>query len=220
MTIIGILATLVSGFYVDRLMDYARTNTLIILQTNTKQALESMQKDIRSARTVEETNEWADANGPNGNQNGWTSTSGSPSVLVLSVPTTDASGNLQYGDTAHNVLLTNDVIYYVDSSRKTLYRRVLVNDICLPEQGGAGAVNCSDRNTCPPTSATSSCPADGKVIEDVANLVVQYYDSTNTATNDVNIAYSVETTLTQSRARFGKTYSNSLSSRTTLRNKP
>jgi prepilin-type N-terminal cleavage/methylation domain-containing protein len=215
--IIGILAVVVSEFYVQRLIDYARTDTLIILQSNTKQALESMEKDVRSARTIEVSNQWADANGPGGNQYGWSSTTGSPSTLVLALPTEDASGNLQYADASHNAILTNDVIYYVDTSQKTLYRRVIVNPICA---SAGGSVSCKDTTTCPPASASPSCPSDGKVIEDVANMVINYYDTNNVATSNTNLTYSLDTTLTQSRYKFGRTYSNSLTSRITLRNKP
>lgn len=219
-SIIGILATTVSGFYVDRLIDYARNDTLIILQSNTKQALESLTRDVKSAQSIEATNQWPDTHGPSGNQYGWSSSTGSPSTLVLAMPTTDNSGNLQYVDAAHNVLQTSDVIYYVDSTKKTLYRRVIANPICLAAQGGSGSVTCNEPSTCPPVSATNSCPADGKVIEDVANLVTNYYDTNNAATTNVNNIYSLDATLTQSRFVFGRTYSNNLTSRITLRNKP
>ena len=63
-TIIGILALVVSGFYVDRMVDSARNTTLLILQSNTKQALESMQRDIKSAQDILVTNQWPDPNGP------------------------------------------------------------------------------------------------------------------------------------------------------------
>jgi prepilin-type N-terminal cleavage/methylation domain-containing protein len=219
-TIIGILAIIVASFYVDRLIDYARSDTLIILQSNTKQALESMQRDVKAAQAIETTNQWPDPHGPSGNQYGWSSSTGSPSTVVLAVPTTDVNGNLQYVDAQHNVLQTNDVIYYVDGANKTLYRRVLANPICQPNQGGSGTVNCSDNTTCPPSATTSTCPADGKVIEDVANLVATYYDANNASTTNVNNVYSLDLTLTQSREKFGRTYTNSLTSRATLRNKP
>ncbi len=208
--IIGILALLVSGFYVNRLVDYARNDTLIILQSNTKQALTSMERDIKSARTIETANQWADINGPGGNQYGWISSTGSPSTLVLSVPAVDTAGNLIYADAAHSGLQTNDIIYYVDSTTKSLYRRVIANPV-----NGNIAVS-----TCPPASATGTCPADGKVIEDVANMTATYYDTSNVSTTTVNNVYSVNVTLTQSRAKFGQTYSNSLTTRASLRNKP
>ena len=209
-TIIGVLAIMVSGFYVDRLVDYARSETLLILQSNTKQALETIQTDLKQTVTVESANHIADVNGPGGNQFGWASTSASPSTLVLSVPSRDASGNLIYVDAQHTTLQTDDVIYYIDSAKKTLYRRVLANSA----SGNAA------KTTCPPSKATASCPADGKVIEDVANLVATYYDTNNNATSTLASAYAVNTLLTQSRVKFGRTYTNSLNSRTMLRNKP
>lgn len=205
--ILGILALLVSNFYVDRLIDYARNDTLIILQTNTKQGLTSVERDTKAARSIESANQWPDANGPSGNQYGWASNS---NVLVLAVPAVNSSGDLIYVDSTHNALQTNDVIYYVDSTKKTLYRRVLANPV-----SGNVAVT-----TCPPSKATSSCPADGKVIEDVANLALVYYDTSNSVIAIPANGYSLDATLTQSRVKFARTYTNSLTSRASLRNKP
>lgn len=216
-TVIGIMAVIVGDFYTNRLIDYARTDSSIILQTNTKQALESMQKDVRSARTIEAANKWSDANGPGGVPYGWISTTGSPSTLVLAVPVTDTSGNLVYTDNTHTSLQTNDVIYFVDSTSKILYRRVIANPVCA---SAGGSISCSQRTTCPAASATSTCPVDGKVIEDVANLQVSYFDSNNISTPTVANVYSADITLTESRTKFGRTFSSSLTSRTTLRNKP
>lgn len=207
--IIGILAAVVSEFYVQRLIDYARSNTLLILQSNTKQALESVQRDIRSARSISATNQWPDLNGPGGNQYGWNSSSGSPSVLVLAVPAKYPDGELIYADGTHDALETNDVIYYINGAQKTLYRRVIANPVD----------NNAALTTCPAAIATATCPADGKVIEDVANLTANYYDSGNVVTAIPSLAYSLEITLTQSRYNFGRTYTNSLKSRGTLRNK-
>lgn len=209
-TIIGILAITVSGFYVNRLVDYARNDTLIILQSNTKQALEGVGRDIKSARTIESANQWPDSNGPGGNAYGWSSNTGSPSTLVLSVPALDSSGALIYADSSHSALQTNDVIYFVDGVKKLLYRRVIAN----PVAGNAA------RSTCPPAFASPSCPPDGQVIEDIANMVIAYYDTNNNPTATVANVYSLDTTLTQSRPKFGRTYTNSLSTRTSLRNKP
>lgn len=213
--VIGILAVVVADFYTSRLIDYARTDTGILLQTNTKQALEGMQKDIRSARAVQANNKWDDPNGPGGNPTGWTASNGSPSTLILGVPVTDTAGGLVYVDSAHTALETNDVIYYVDSASKTLYRRVIVNPVC-----NGGSVTCSQRTTCPPSAATPSCPPDGKVIEDVANMQVAYFDTNNAATSVISNIYSVDVTLTESRVKFGRTFTSTLTSRVTLRNKP
>jgi prepilin-type N-terminal cleavage/methylation domain-containing protein len=209
MAVLGILALIVSRFYVDRLIDYARNDSLIILQSNTKQALESLKRDIQSARTIETTNQWPDPNGPGGNQFGWNSNNGSPSTLVLAVPATNSTGNLIYVDPAHSGIHTNDVIYYVDSSKKLLYRRVIAN----PVAGNTA------RTTCPPPG-NAACPPDGQVIEDIANMVVTYFDTNNASTSIVANVYSLDVALSQSRNKFGRTYSNTLKSRATLRNKP
>ncbi|HVE81135.1 MAG TPA: hypothetical protein VNA68_03315 [Candidatus Dormibacteraeota bacterium] len=207
--IVGIMAVVLSDFYVNRLIDYARSETLLILQANTKQALETASRDLRAASSIEAVNQWADPNGPSGNPFGWSSNNASPSVLVLAVPAHDTNGELIFADPAHTVLKTNDVIYFVDGAKKTLYRRTLAN----PDPGNAA------KTTCPPAVASAACPADAKVIEDVANITAAYFDVNNTPIVTPSLAHSVGMTLTQKRTRFGREYQNSLTSRTTLRNK-
>ncbi len=209
MSVMGVLALVVSQFYIDRLVDYARTDSLTILQSNTKQALESLRRDIQSARMIETTNQWPDLHGPGGNPYGWSSSNSSPSTLVLAVPAVDSSGNLIYVNPSHSGIHTNDVIYYVDGAKNLLYRRVIAN----PVAGNTA------RSTCPPPG-TSTCPPDGQVIEDIANMVISYFDSENVSTSTVANVYSLDVTISQTRSKFGHAYSNSLNSRVTLRNKP
>lgn len=210
MVIVGILAVMVSEFYSQRLTDYARNFTLTILQANTKQAIESMERDIKAARSIDAVNALPDSKSPcsSANQYCWQSTSTSPSTIVLSVPARDTSQNLMYRDSLHNVIVLNEVVYYIDNSTKTLYRRTIAN----PAAGNAAI------STCPPAIATSSCPADSKVVEDVANMVIRYYDSSNASVTPAN-SYSIDITIQQTRKAFGKIYTNILTSRASLRNK-
>lgn len=210
MAIVGILAVMISEFYSRRLVDYARNFTLTILQTNTKQAIESMERDIKAARSIEAINTLADNKLPctSSNQYCWQSTSTSPSTLVLAVPARDTNQNLLYRDTLHNVLVLNEVIYYIDSTTKILYRRTIANPIA-----GNAAVS-----TCPPSQVTASCPSDSKVVEDVANMVITYYDSNNGTVAPGN-SYSVDVTIQQTRKAFGRLFTNTLTSRASLRNK-
>jgi prepilin-type N-terminal cleavage/methylation domain-containing protein len=208
-TVIGILALVVSTFYSNRLIESSREFSKTILQANTKQAVETMERDLKFAQYIEANNRWPDNNAPSapGNLYSWQSTTSTPATLVIAVPSRDASGNIIYFDALHNTVQTDDIVYYIDS-QKILYRRTIANPVA-----GNKAVT-----TCPPALATSTCPADAKVVEDVASLQVVYYDGTNNSTLTPANAGSLAITLQQSRTKFKQTYTSSLTSRVTMRN--
>ncbi|HSH31778.1 MAG TPA: prepilin-type N-terminal cleavage/methylation domain-containing protein [Candidatus Saccharimonadales bacterium] len=211
-TMISVLALVVSEFYSQRLVSYARSYSQILLQTNTKQAVETMMRDIKSAQNVEPNNSLPDDNSPGAPADpySWASTPGSPgvpAVLVLAVPALDSGGNLLYSDALHNAVYVNNLVYYIDSAG-ILYKRVIANPIA-----GNAAVT-----TCPPALASPACPADAKVVEDVADLQIAYYLDGNTATTTPSDATMVEATLKQTRISFGRSYNSTLTSRARLRN--
>lgn len=209
-TMIGVLALVISDFFVQRLIDYNRNFIITILQTNTKQAVDTMEKDIKLAQKVEASNQWPDDNSPGApaNKYSWVSNTSTPATLVLAVPSRDSSGNIIYADGLHTQLQTDDVVYYVDAN-SILYRRLIAN----PVVGNLSVT------TCPPASASPSCPADAKVVEDIASLAVGYFDLTNTSTATPTSAGAVQITLQQSRTKFGRTYVSKLTSQATLRNR-
>lgn len=202
--ILGILSLVITVFYANQLVNYARNDSLIFLQSNTKQAMEAMTTSVRQAQQVEDQNRNTDPN----RSGGWVTSAGSPATLVLAVPATDSSDNLLYYDSLHNTLVTNDVIFYYNSSDKAIYRRT----IAAPVTGNSAVT------TCPPASATPSCPADERVVADVASLSLAFLTNTGTATTIPSTASSLQLTLKQSRTVFGQTYTSSLASQVTLRN--
>lgn len=209
-SMVAVMAIVVSDFYVRRLIDYNRTFVITSLQSNTKQAVDTMEGDIKFATRVTSSNQWPDSNAPTapGDLHSWASTNTTPATVVISVPARDASGNVIYADGLHTQLQTNDVIYYVNA-QNIMYRRVVAN----PVSGNAS------KTTCPPASATPDCPADAKIVEDIASLSVVYYDATNVVTNTPANAYSIQITLQQSRTKFGRTYVSRLTSQASLRNR-
>lgn len=194
-TMMSIIGLIVLNFFTENLINYHRGESQVTLQANTRQAIESMSRVIRSAQTIEATNSITDAN-ENG---GWT-TDGD--TLVLATPALDSSDNPIYADASHNTLYTNNVVYYV--SGDVIYRRTLAN----PNASGNAAVT-----TCPPSAASESCPADSKVVEDIATLSIAFDNA------DVEQAQSVTLTITRIRNLFGKTYTSTVTGDATLRNK-
>jgi prepilin-type N-terminal cleavage/methylation domain-containing protein len=211
-SIIAILVVATSTYFVNQLINAARTDTLSSVQSNTKQAIEIVAKDIRAARTVEATNVFADANGPGGNPYGWISDSSSPSTLVLAIPAVDSSGNLLYVDASHNAIYTNDVVYYIynpNTTSATLYRRTIANPV----------VGNSATTTCPPPG-TNTCPGDAHVVDNIANMVVSYYDTTDNTVATPTSSYSISVQLTEYQIRFNRKFNSTINSRISLRNKP
>lgn len=198
--VVGIIALVISQFYANRLTDYAREFTQTQLQASTKQALETVERDIKSTQYVEANNNLTDSY----NTSGWTS---GTSVLVLQVPALDSSGNPIYIDGLHTQIWSNEVIYFVSDS--VLYRRLLKN----PNAPGNTGVS-----TCP-TGTGGGCPNDGKVIEDVASMSLVYYDDTNQVTTLPNLVHTVKATLQRSKSSFGRLFTSTLTTSTTLRNR-
>lgn len=210
--IASILIGTVSTFFLAQLLNVSRANALTNLQSNTKQAIEVVAKDVRSARTIEAINSLSDANGPGGNAYGWASTTGSPSTLVISIPAQDASANLLYVDSNHNTLYTNDVIYYIlnpGTNQAALYRRIIANSV-------AGNIAVT---SCPPPGA-GACPSDAKIVENIADLAVTYYDTNNAITTLPANSYSLELSLSEFTYIFGRKVTSTINSRISLRNKP
>lgn len=207
-----VLLLIVSNFAADGILggnaDY--NQTLVI--SNAKQAVESVARRIKSAKSVQAANSQPDANAPGapGNLYSWSGSAGSGSALILAVPARDSSDNLIYSDGLHNNLYTDDIVFYVDTATRRLYRRLIAN---------ATAPGNVARTTCPPTAATATCPADADVIDDVASLTTSYLDLNNNPVSQPSGTEAVNFTVTESRTIAARTYSGKYSTTAALRNK-
>jgi hypothetical protein len=74
------------------------------------------------------------------------------------------------------------------------------------------------KTSCPASSASSSCPADIALIEDLNNMVFTLYDQDNIVTADPLQARSVKINLSLQKDTFGAPLTLELFTRTTLRN--
>lgn len=194
-TMMSVIALVVLDFFVDNLISYHRNESQVMLQANTRQAIDALSRTIRSAQGVEATNSITDAN----QTGGWSTDA---NTIVLATPSLDSSQNPIYADASHNTLYTDNIILYVDSD--IIYRRVLAN----PNASGNAAIT-----TCPPSAASPSCPADSRVVEDIATLTLAYDDPSPEQ------AQSVDITLTRIRNIFNRTYTSTVNGVVTLRNR-
>ncbi len=207
-----ILMLVVTNFMVTQMRNIQREDTKTQILNNTMLAVGNVSKAVESAKSVQPSNAQADSHSPGapGNLYSWTAVAGSGATLILAIPARDSSNNLIYSDGLHNNIYTNDYVYYLDSSNHRLYRRIIANQ----SAPGNAAVT-----TCPPASASASCPSDALVVEDVANLTTNYLDANNNSVSSPTGTEAVQMTLTQTRTVQGQSYSSSYTTVASLRNK-
>lgn len=212
LTMAVVLLLVITDFITNSLRKSTEEQTKVEILNNTKLAVETMARVIKSAKSVEAVNSQPDDNSPGGvgNPYGWSAAAGSGATLILAIPARDSGNNLIYSDGLHNNLYTNDYVYYLDGSTHRLYRRIIANQ----SAPGNAAVT-----TCPPGLASPSCPADALTVEDVANLTTAYFDGSNNSVATPTGTEAVQITLTQSRTLLGQTYSSSYTTIASLRNK-
>ena len=202
MIITAILALTMANFIETWLQQASLSESRTALLLNAENALDNINTDIKLSGSVDQNNRWADSNGPGNNQFGWTSGS---QVLVLAKAAVDTHNNIIFSDPAKYISQKDNEIYYLSGT--TLYRRTLASN-----SSGDAAVT-----TCPPASATSSCPADLTIASGVTSLTFTYYDQNGTSVTPDN-ARSVEIDITLSSIQGGQKVSASYSSRMVFRN--
>lgn len=198
----SILALTMANFIETWLQQQSLSQSRTSLLSNAESALDNVNNDIKLSGSVDATNRWPDANGPGGNQYGWTSGS---QVLVLAKSAVDSSNNIIFSDPQDYVTQKDNMIYYLSGT--TLYRRTL----------DSTSSNDAAVTTCPPASATKTCPADLKIATGVKSLTFSYYDQ-NGDTVTPEDARSVEVSITLSSLIGGQTVTASYNSRMVFRN--
>lgn len=183
-----------------------------LVMSNTQTAVETIARNIRSAKSVEANNSQPDPHAPGapGNLYSWNGVAGINTPVILAVPSRDASNNLIYIDGLHNNLYTDDVVYYLDATAHNLYKRTIAN------QSAPGNIA---KTTCPPALATSACPADASVVEDIARLTSNYIDANGNSISLPSGTESVAFTIMETKMIGTQSISASFSTTTTLRNK-
>jgi prepilin-type N-terminal cleavage/methylation domain-containing protein len=202
MIVMGIMSLTLANFIVTWLQQSSLSQARTDLLTNAEMALDTVTNDIKLSGSADQNNRWPDSNGPGGNQFGWTSGS---QVLVLAKAAVDSSNNIIFSDTAKYISQKDNEVYYLSGT--TLYRRTLASS----------SPNDSAVTTCPPASASSTCPADETVATGVSNLSFTYYDADENVVTPSN-ARSVQISITLSSAQGGQKVSTSYTARMVFRN--
>lgn len=194
---IGLLAFMFNSFAL-----VTRNGVLSEMNIDSQNLLRVTAETLRYGAGVRQNNTVSDPNQPSG---GWT-TSNSAFVIIISVPALDSSKNyIMNSDTGEPYL--NELVYYKDGTR--LRERILAN----PSASGNNLTT-----TCPDSAASSSCPADKVLIDNVKDMVFTLYDQDNNSTNNSVNARSVKIVLDMESVSLGEPISLTNTIRVTLRN--
>jgi len=202
MILIGILSLTIANFIADWLQTANLAQVRSTLLSNAQDALDNVSNDIRLSGSADQTNRWPGANGPGGNQFGWSSNA---STLVLARIATSSSNDVIYSDASKYVSQKDNVVYYV--SNKKLYQRIIAAD----------DPNTSATTTCPPGSGTASCPEDRKIAQDVTNFSITYYNADDQVVQS-DEARAVQLSITLTETQGGQKVSATYATRMDFRN--
>lgn len=201
------IATIISGvmLYLSLNMfgDVVRARQTAELAHESQQLLRAIIEDVRLAGSLSSTNQNSDPYAPSG---GW-QTNDPSNILIIDSPAIDSSRNIIYNNNT-GLPYDNEVVYY--SNSKQMYRRILTDPL---------ATNNNVARSCPPASATSTCPADRLYSNNLSDLSFQFFDEANTTTANATLARSVQITVKLEKRIYGTpvTFTNTI--RTTLRNR-
>jgi len=202
MILMGIVSVALTNFIVNWLQTSSIVETRANLLNKAELAMDEINNDIVLSGGIAPTNTWPDPNGPGGNEYGWTSNS---QTMILEKVATDSSDNPIFIDSSDYITQKDNVIYYLSGT--DLYRRTLKSD----------SSNDAAVTTCPPSDATSTCPPDTLITNDVSGFNITYYDDNNNVVSPDD-AQSVEVSLTLTSPYGNANISQNYTTRMVFRN--
>lgn len=204
LTITAMLAIIIVGFSIDKLEQSTIQSTQYSLLTNAETGLDTIANDIRIANAADDNNRYQDPNSPGApsNELSWASNS---NTVVLAVAAHDSSNNILWEDAHDYISDKNNIIYYLSGG--SVYRRTLADAV-----SGNTAVT-----TCPAASSSSSCPADGDILDNVSSFSIQYYNELNQQVDPAS-ARSVQLSVTLLVNKYGQDITASYTTRMVFRN--
>lgn len=192
-----------TNYMLGNIQQSALTSNRDALTKEVEQGLDLVAKDVRLSANADQNNRWPDDNSPvGGNQFGWQSNS---STLVLATAATDKSGNIIFSDPKNYITEKNNIIYFVQNG--TLYKRIIADPV-----SGNNA-----ETSCPPASATSTCPADKELLHHVTVFDVTYLNGQNQSVSPTD-ARSVQIHVAATNTTFKHPISVDYTTRMVFRN--
>lgn len=200
--ITGILIIVIMTFTVNSFAQISINSARGDLLSDAEISLDTATRDIRLSAGAGDNNHVADPHAPGGNDFSWESNA---STLVLETAAQNSNRQILFQDPLHYTSWKDNVIYFVKDG--ALYRRQLA----------VNAPNNAMRTTCPASAATSACPKDTKLVENVTALQVRYIDGNGTQVTPSN-ARSVELKLQLKATKYHRDVSAEYTTRTVFRN--
>jgi prepilin-type N-terminal cleavage/methylation domain-containing protein len=200
-SLIGIISVSIFTIFLNYFTLIARNNIIIDMTVDSQSLLRTAVEELRYGAGVRDSNTIADSNQPSG----W-NTSNSNFVIIIAVPAVDSARNYIIDPLTGGPYM-NELVYFKQDN--TLYKRILAN----PSASGNSLTT-----SCPAASASTSCPADRKLMDFVEDMVFTLYDQDNAVTVDPLLARSIKIDLSMERETFGQPLELQNSIRITLRN--
>jgi len=201
-SLIGILSVSVLAATTNYFAIITRNNTFVDMTADSQNLLRLTAEELRYGAGVRQTNTIVDPS----LSTGW-NTGNTNFVIIIAVPALDGSRNYIIDPLTGNPYL-NELVYYKQAT--TLFRRTLAH----PDATGNRLAT-----SCPPGSATASCPADRLLIENAKAMTFNLYDQDDLPTTLALAARSIKINLSLEKTTYAGPLKLDNSIRVTLRNK-
>ncbi len=204
LAVTSILMFIIIDFMTNSIIQYSDTEIRSQLLNEAQSSLDVISNDIRLSGNTDSNNRWSDNNAPGAPDDTYSWESDSD-TFVLASAVEDTSGNIIFEDPALYIPQKNNKVYFINNN--TLYKRTIA----------APVANNSTKTTCPSNLATSNCPADRVLLNNLNAFSVKYYNSMNQEVTP-NDARSVEFYVKLQKIAYGRTISAEYSTRMVFRN--
>lgn len=201
-SVVAIVLGIVSTFAISSLTQNTVQSARADLLGQSQIALDRIITDIRLSAGADTNNRRPDPNNGGESNMNWQS---KQDTLVLSTAAMNSSDEIIFSDPNMYISEKNNVIYFVKDG--ALHRRVLASGI----EGDRA------RTTCPKSVATATCPEDAKMLENVSNFSIKYFDGNDNEVVPTN-ARSVEISVKTAVNKFGQEITADYVTRAVFRN--
>lgn len=207
--IIMVTIVLLMSYLFSQYGQLTQQGALINLQTEAQNIIFSMQDDLFFAHSFESdmNTNLVDTYKPTG---GWKSNTTPPTLIISDIALTTNRRNANrkpvyintLGCTPQSTLEQNDelienTVYFVSGSK--LYKRIITAPSTLSICGTP-----YQKQTCPSTNTTPTCPADRLITDKLYSFGVTYYDTDNNTTTTPEAAEKVKIDLKLSDRAFAE----------------
>jgi len=201
-TVSVILSGVILGFMAGEIDQSTVATAKAALLSQAEVGLSRVNTDVRLSSNADGQNRWPDSYAPiSGNAYSWASNG---STLILATAAQGPNYSILWQDASEYIPYKNNLIYFVQNG--TLYKRTLA----APESGNVV------KTSCPAQHASSSCPADEIILNNVSSFTVTYLDGNGNSVTPSS-ARSIVLQISLSEKSFGQTINKSYTTQMVFR---